>query len=125
MRISPPAPAWIPLLDCLIHVTKTGVLPNSRCTAPIFRAKSSCEKPQRLRETRLSLPRSQAKVKLRKSLLRLYLALRRSRNAQVSPTVVHSRPGYDLLHLLYDPGRSFADGTILRTRREVGRLTKE
>ena len=31
----------------------------------------------------------------------------------------------DLLHLLYDPGRSFADGTILRTRREVGRLTKE
>src|SRR5439155_8643698 len=48
-----------------------------------------------------------------------------SRNAQVSPAVVHSRPGYDLLHLLYDPGRSFADGTILRTRREVGRLTKE
>jgi len=61
----------------LNHVTKTGVLPNSRCTAPIFRAKSSCEKPQRLRETRLSLPRSQAKVKLRKSLLRLYLSLRR------------------------------------------------
>src|SRR5213594_1995572 len=65
------------LVDCLIHVTKTGVLPNSRCTAPIFRAKSSCEKPQRLRETRLSLPRSQAKVKLRKSLLRVYLSLRR------------------------------------------------
>src|SRR5439155_1257140 len=30
MRISPPAPAWIPLVDCLIHVTKTGVSPQQQ-----------------------------------------------------------------------------------------------
>src|SRR5438552_3455719 len=125
MRISPPAPAWIPLVDCLTTLQRLEFSP----TAGVPRLSSG---PNRVaKNPNVSGKRDfHFRARRRKSSsenpsLGYTFPFVGSRNAQVSPTVVHSRPGYDLLHLLYDPGRSFAGGTILRTRREVGRLTKE